>query len=77
MEHHVRAVHEKLRPFACDRCPRKFSARGALKKHISEVHDQIKPFKCHVCDYKTARRNEFITHMSKRHGIEKEKMDEF
>ncbi len=73
MEKHVKFVHEKLRPFPCDRCPVKCSTSASLRQHISEVHDKLKPHVCHLCDYASARPEYLKKHLLRHHGIEKKK----
>uniref|UniRef100_A0A8D8RVH4 Zinc finger protein 658 n=1 Tax=Cacopsylla melanoneura TaxID=428564 RepID=A0A8D8RVH4_9HEMI len=47
---HIRTVHYKLRPFACDHCPFKFRCIAVLKKHNDAVHLKLKPYKCKTCN---------------------------
>merc|ERR1712059_261 len=55
---HIRAVHEKLRPFNCHLCPYEAFKRDSLKKHLltHEKHaaqnKEYKPVKRHVYDDK-------------------------
>ena len=32
------ATHDKVRPFQCEICPKKFSRKSGLKKHVKQVH---------------------------------------
>ena len=36
--HHIAAVHEKLRPFACTHCDGTYKTKGQLKGHFIKVH---------------------------------------
>lgn len=47
---HIKSKHEKLRPHACNRCPKSFSALWTLRVHQRNVHLKSKPHKCHLCD---------------------------
>jgi len=33
------ATHEKVRPYVCDHCDKKFSRKSGLKKHLKQVHN--------------------------------------
>lgn len=43
---HIRALHEKSRPFKCQECPSQFAFQDGLSRHISMVHREDRPFKC-------------------------------
>lgn len=38
MNKHVKAVHNKVRPFKCDICGTCFSFRDVLRRHVDYVH---------------------------------------
>ena len=52
LNYHVRAIHQKIRPFKCDICKTKFAKKQNLKQHISAVHEKIKAFQCDICQLK-------------------------
>ena len=48
---HVNAVHLKLRPFKCEKCPSEFSQKSSLKSHFRNYHGENagKIHKCKEC----------------------------
>ena len=52
LNYHVRAIHQKIRPFKCDICKTKFAKKQNLHQHISAVHEKIKAFQCDICELK-------------------------
>lgn len=49
---HLRAVHQKLRRFECDKCPAprpKYSTRPSLNMHLYNHHDAPAPIRCPDC----------------------------
>ena len=63
MRSHVSAVHLKLKPYQCDKCPTKFSSKGSLNVHMV-IHSDERNLKCPDCD-KTFKTNAFL----KRHSL--------
>ena len=48
----MRAVHDKLKAFACNLCDYKSSSSSCLKNHVNTAHlKQI--FACDRCDFQT------------------------
>lgn len=43
---HIRALHEKSRPFKCPECTSQFAFQDGLSRHISMVHREARPFQC-------------------------------
>lgn len=35
--------------FICEKCGRKFQAKGNLKEHMASIHSTERPHKCSVC----------------------------
>lgn len=54
---HIRAVHERLRPFVCDQCGKTFSTKGILEEHKVR-HSDARPHVCEICNkcFKTKQR---------------------
>ncbi|KAH8275990.1 hypothetical protein KR018_000897 [Drosophila ironensis] len=48
LEAHVRAVHLKLKPFACGHCSESFASRKTLRHH-EYIHTGEKPYVCDTC----------------------------
>ena len=40
MKQHIKTVHEKIKPFACDICDKSFGYKNNLKRLTMEKHDQ-------------------------------------
>lgn len=43
---HIRALHEKSKPFKCSECKSQFSFQDGLTRHVAMVHREARPFKC-------------------------------
>lgn len=48
LRYHKRAVHEKIRNFACH-CGKKFAQKAQMKSHQKYFHDKIKDVQCDQC----------------------------
>ena len=51
MKTHINRVHNKVKPFACNRCDKSFATKSDLKQHLS-THGEGRVFKCDLCDRK-------------------------
>ena len=49
LKNHIKAVHEKIRPFSCEFCDSKFSLKSNRTRHVANVHQVKKPFVCRDC----------------------------
>ena len=47
---HIRAVHEKQKPYKCESCDSSFAQGAHLRAHVTAIHLGIKPYKCEICD---------------------------
>ncbi|CAI2359124.1 unnamed protein product [Moneuplotes crassus] len=70
---HLR-MHEKVKPFHCSYCDRKFTQKGNLKKHEKQhltpnIQDR-KKFKCDICSSSYTERYNYKAHMRNKHSIE-------
>ncbi|KAH7707844.1 hypothetical protein AAVH_24917 [Aphelenchoides avenae] len=65
---HIRAVHEKLKPFKCEKCDYRASMKAHLTLHVKTVHDDAMPFECDECDFKAKRADRLKEHVLKEHG---------
>ncbi|KAH7707266.1 zinc finger protein 84-like protein [Aphelenchoides avenae] len=65
---HVRAIHEKLKPFKCEKCDYSASRNAHLTLHVKTVHDGAMPFECGKCDFEAKRADRLKEHVLKEHG---------
>lgn len=49
MKTHIDRVHNKVKPFKCNRCDKSFATKSDLKQHLS-THGEGRLFKCEICD---------------------------
>lgn len=62
LKRHIASKHNDAKPFACDKCPQKYSDPFLLKKHL-QVHIKTPHF-CTVCTRKFALKSELMEHMA-------------
>ena len=46
---HISVVHDKVKPFQCEKCGKKFSDKYSLEDHMRIKHEKEKMFMCHFC----------------------------
>ena len=73
LKDHIRAIHEKARPFKCEHCNYSASTNSTIVKHMKIVHEQKLTVLCDRCDYKTSTNQNLIRHINTVH----EKMKPF
>ena len=49
MKTHINRVHNKVKPYKCDKCDKSFATNSDLKQHLN-THGEGKLFKCDLCD---------------------------
>ena len=62
MEKHVKAVHEKIKPVACEFCDYKCTTKDTLARHMWHKHEREPRFNCRMCDAKYMKRTLLETH---------------
>ncbi|CAH1232248.1 unnamed protein product [Diabrotica balteata] len=62
-------THQKLRPFECEQCQRKFSSKFALRTHERQ-HTQDMPFTCNICGQSFRQKVSLKGHRKTVHNIE-------
>ena len=65
---HKKLVHERVLPFSCQYCNKKFSNKGNLNQH-EVIHTGITPYQCHVCGRQCRRRGELEKHIQTHNGL--------
>ena len=43
-------VHEREKPFKCERCNSSFVTMQSMNQHVASIHEKKKPFKCQFCN---------------------------
>ena len=49
VKQHIKAVHNKEKPFKCEVCQTCFGEKVNLNRHQRTIHENDKPFKCGIC----------------------------
>lgn len=56
------------RPYACDKCDKKYKQTSELKEHMKS-HSDLKSYQCNICGKTLATRNGIYVHMKVHNGI--------
>ena len=62
LSNHVKRVHEKILPFHCGDCGKRFYTRGDKEKHES-IHSKEKTFSCEICSKMFRRKDDVKKHL--------------
>ena len=63
MKNHIIAMHERNKPFQCNRCDKRFNWKSLLRDHNSLPHT----FQCSSCDKTFIRKVHLDKHFSSAH----------
>ena len=70
---HIKAVHEKIKDYACDQCEYRIGSRSNLNAHVKAVHEKVRTFSCGDCSFTTFKKSNLLTHIKGVH----EKLKQF
>ena len=65
---HKRSVHEKMRKYHCQKCPKRFQTATDLKRH-GYRHSEQYPFNCETCGKGFTRQSELQAHTNVHTGV--------
>ena len=64
LKHHIKSVHQNLRPHKCPHCQTSLGTKSHLKAHIETVHERKKPYKCPQCVKAFGAKSKLKIHIS-------------
>ena len=68
---HTKVVHENIKEFACQECPREYGRKSVLKKHMQRVHstsNDVEPITtCEICGFEGKNLKSLQGHFGKMH----------
>ena len=67
LKRHINTVHEKIKQFQCELCPKKFSQSIDLKRHVAAIHLQLKSFTCDICNQAFSQQCNLKRHKQTKH----------
>ncbi len=74
---HIKAVHQKVKPFQCAHCDFKASRKSNLREHINRHHQNSLNFKCKECKFTANNQGKLDLHIKAVHMLKKDfKCDE-
>ena len=62
---HIKTVHEGVKDFECQFCPKKFTTQSNLRVHLAALHTGDMPHKCNVCNKGFTRKKMMLKHAEK------------
>ena len=60
---HMKVVHQKIKKYACEKCPFKSATNNAIRTHVKSVHDLVRDFECSLCDYASSLKGDLDVHI--------------
>merc|ERR1712226_274567 len=63
LQHHFKAVHQKIKEIQCNQCPYETSYKQQLTRHIKSVHTKLKDFVCDKCSFATSEKKNLEQHI--------------
>ena len=64
---HIRSVHERIKPFRCEKCASSFAEKKDMLRHIGTVHEGKKLYKCDTCKTNFSQKANLNAHIKTLH----------
>ena len=74
---HIISVHERIKPFQCEKCASSFAEKSTLDKHIASIHEVennialnhegTKPYECDTCSTSFSQKESMLRHVATVH----------
>ena len=63
LRRYTQTMHEKLRPYQCEKCPYAALISAHFRQHVRAKHEKVRPYKCDICPYATSLKGNLNTHI--------------